>query len=185
MTDSKNLSIELRDLYSKMQSHFYNTKTNHFNYKGMVFDHIDTADENSELMPCDNRIIKNWGHELIIYNSSYCMKYLYVYKDEMCSIHYHELKDEIFHMIKGSVMVELWFPKNFNYYKDINDDEKKNYLINNPTRKVHLYEGRTLHINPMVAHRFTGLADENIIIECSTTDYTHDSKRILNSPEKR
>ena len=49
---------------------------------------------------------KGWGFEKWIVNcSEYCGKLLYFVKGKKCSWHYHKLKDEVFYIQSGKVIV--------------------------------------------------------------------------------
>ena len=51
---------------------------------------------------------KGWGFEKWIVNcSEYCGKLLYFVKDKKCSWHYHELKDEVFYIQSGRILVKF------------------------------------------------------------------------------
>lgn len=54
------------------------------------------------------KIIKPWGYELIIHNSSnYCGKILVIMKNCHTSFHYHKNKNETFYVNKGEVKVRI------------------------------------------------------------------------------
>ena len=49
---------------------------------------------------------KGWGYEKWICNSEeYCGKLLHIIKGKKCSWHYHKLKDEVFYLQSGLLMV--------------------------------------------------------------------------------
>ena len=49
---------------------------------------------------------KGWGFEKWIVNcEEYCGKLLYFVKGRKCSWHYHELKDEVFYIQSGKILV--------------------------------------------------------------------------------
>ena len=51
---------------------------------------------------------KGWGFEKWIVNcDEYCGKLLYMVKGKRCSWHYHKLKDEVFYIQSGKVMVKF------------------------------------------------------------------------------
>ena len=55
---------------------------------------------------CDKFVSKGWGYEHWIVNKEeYCGKLLFFKKGKRCSWHYHKLKDETFHVHKGSLML--------------------------------------------------------------------------------
>ena len=114
--------------------------------------------------PCHKRIQpklvrKKWGHEVIYFNDkNYCMKLLHVNKDIGCSIHLHQDKSESFLCTAGKVAVYL-------YYK------------NGTQQIIELEPGHSIDIPQMLAHRFAGMEDSDLI-ECSTQHFDSDSYRI-------
>ena len=49
---------------------------------------------------------KGWGFEKWIVNcEQYCGKLLYIVKGKRCSWHYHKLKDEVFYIQSGRVLL--------------------------------------------------------------------------------
>ena len=49
---------------------------------------------------------KGWGHELWIINKpEYCGKLLFFEKGKRCSWHHHKIKDEVFYLQSGKMMV--------------------------------------------------------------------------------
>ena len=58
---------------------------------------------------------KGWGYEKWIVNKEeYCGKLLFFNSGKRCSWHYHKLKDEVFYLQSGKLMV---------YYSDEDDIE--------------------------------------------------------------
>ena len=50
---------------------------------------------------------KGWGYEKWIVNKEeYCGKLLYFEKGKRCSWHYHKLKDEVFYLQSGKMIVK-------------------------------------------------------------------------------
>ena len=50
---------------------------------------------------------KGWGYEKWIVNcKEYCGKLLYFHKGKKCSWHYHVLKDEVFYIQSGRVLLK-------------------------------------------------------------------------------
>jgi len=99
------------------------------------------------------RVPKEWGEEHWIVNREYCGKKLVLRKGFRCSLHHHEVKDEVFYVIAGRVLLEL-------------GDE------------VHVLErGDHRHVPPGTVHRFWGLEDAEII-EFSTHHEDADSYRL-------
>ena len=97
-----------------------------------------------------NFVPKGWGFEKwIVNNEEYCGKLLYFVKGKRCSWHYHELKDEVFYIQSGKVLVK---------YSDEDD-------IN-----FHVYRG--------LRHQMIALEDTELF-EFSTQHFDSDSHRII------
>ncbi len=106
---------------------------------------------------------KSWGKEVWYWNSDrYCYKHLYFEKGKGCSFHYHKIKDEVFHVLKGTVTIQ---------YSWGDDIEQVNKRI--------LSEGMIFHVPPMMRHKMVanGLTDA-VLAEVSTTHSEDDSYRI-------
>lgn len=95
---------------------------------------------------------KVWGEEHWIVNTVYCGKKLILRKGFRCSIHWHKIKDEVFYVATGCVLMEV--------------NGKSTVLL--PGDKQHIAIG--------VRHRFTGLEDSEIF-EFSTQHIEEDSYR--------
>jgi len=95
---------------------------------------------------------KAWGKELWIVNGDYCGKKLMLKRGHRCSMHQHKKKDEVFYLIRGTILMEV--------------GDKK--WIMNPEDSV--------HILPNTWHRFTGLTNAQII-EFSSHHEDSDSYR--------
>ena len=55
-----------------------------------------------------NFVPKGWGFEKwIVNNDEYCGKLLYFVKGRRCSWHYHVLKDEVFYVQSGKILVKF------------------------------------------------------------------------------
>ena len=100
----------------------------------------------------DKIIEKAWGHEEIEFNGPLCFKKLHLKKGYRCSVHHHKIKDEVFFIWSGPVLMEV--------------DGKESKL----------WPGDMVHVLPGQKHRFTGLHD-SIIYEFSTHDDPEDSYR--------
>ena len=98
---------------------------------------------------------KNWGEEHWIVNGEYCGKKLVLKKGHRCSLHYHKVKDEVFYVIRGRVLLEL------------------------AAKEEILEAGDHRHVAPGTVHRFSGLDDAEII-EFSTHHEDSDSYRVEN-----
>jgi len=104
-------------------------------------------------MKLKTKIVKKaWGHEEWIWNEDYCGKLLVLKEGYQCSMHYHKVKDEVFYVIRGRVLME-----------------KGN-------EKAILEPGDAVHISPGELHRFTGLTSAQII-EFSSHHSDEDSYR--------
>ena len=95
---------------------------------------------------------KVWGEEQWIVNRDYCGKKLILKKGFRCSIHHHKIKDEMFYVLSGKVLIEV---------------DGENRVLNPGDRQL---------IEPNVKHRFTGLQDSDIM-EFSTHHMEEDSYR--------
>ena len=63
---------------------------------------------------------KGWGFEKWIVNcEEYCGKLLYFAKDKRCSWHYHKLKDEVFYIQSGKILVKYADGDNFHVYRGL------------------------------------------------------------------
>ena len=105
---------------------------------------------------------KGWGHELWIVNKpEYCGKLLFFKKDKRCSWHHHKLKDEVFYLQSGNVMVN---------YSESDNLEKSEYIVLNPGDNFHVYRG--------LRHQILALEDSELF-EFSTQHFDSDSHRIV------
>ncbi len=100
-------------------------------------------------------IKKGWGFEEWIENSPmYCAKWLTIGRGMRCSLHYHEKKFETFYLNDGAVDLEL----DGTVYR--------------------LTPGDIVDIRPYQEHKFTGVDNQNVILEISTQHFESDSIRI-------
>lgn len=105
---------------------------------------------------------KGWGYEKWIVNcEEYCGKLLFISKGKKCSWHYHNLKDEVFYIQKGKIIV---------YYSESDDIETSNKKILEDGDKFHVYRG--------LRHRMEALLDTELF-EFSTQHFDEDSNRII------
>ena len=104
---------------------------------------------------------KGWGWEKWIVNcDKYCGKLLFFEKGKKCSWHYHKIKDEVFYLQTGKLVVKF----------SGNDDlEKAEEIILNPGENFHVYTG--------LRHQMIALEDTELF-EFSTQHYDSDSHRI-------
>lgn len=104
---------------------------------------------------------KGWGYEKWIHNSElYCGKLLYFEKGKKCSWHYHKLKDEVFYVQSGKILV---------YFSRENDIENSNQII--------LEKGDNFHVFKGLRHRMEALENTELF-EFSTQHFDSDSYRI-------
>ncbi len=107
-------------------------------------------------------VSKGWGFEKwIVNNEEYCGKLLYFVKDKRCSWHYHKLKDEVFYVQSGKLLVK---------YSNNDDYEGANQLVLKPGDHFHVYRG--------LRHQMIALEDTELF-EFSTQHFDSDSYRII------
>jgi quercetin dioxygenase-like cupin family protein len=105
---------------------------------------------------------KGWGFEKwIVNNEKYCGKLLYFVKGKRCSWHYHKIKDEVFYIQSGKIMVK---------YSE-NDDLKN-------ASEIILERGDNFHVNVGLRHQMIALEDTELF-EFSTQHFDSDSHRII------
>lgn len=109
-----------------------------------------------------NFVSKGWGFEKWIHNSNlYCGKLLFFVKGKKCSWHYHKLKDEVFYVQSGKLLVR---------YSDDDDLEKASEVI--------LRKGDNFHVNVGLKHQMEALQDTELF-EFSTQHFDSDSYRVI------
>ena len=105
---------------------------------------------------------KGWGFEKWIVNcEEYCGKLLYFVKGKRCSWHYHELKDEVFYIQSGKLLVK---------YSDKDELEEASEVLLGPGDNFHVYRG--------LRHRMIALLDSEVF-EFSTQHFDSDSYRVI------
>jgi mannose-6-phosphate isomerase-like protein (cupin superfamily) len=105
---------------------------------------------------------KGWGYEKWIVNKSeYCGKLLFFEKGKKCSWHKHVLKDEVFYLQSGRMIVR---------YGEDDDIEKSEELM--------LEAGMNFYIYPGLRHQMEALENSELF-EFSTEHFDSDSYRIL------
>ena len=105
---------------------------------------------------------KGWGHEMWIVNKEeYCGKLLVFKKGKKCSWHHHKLKDEVFYLQSGSLIVR------YSEEDDINTAKER---IMKPGDAFHVYIG--------LRHQMEALEDSELF-EFSTQHFDSDSHRII------
>jgi quercetin dioxygenase-like cupin family protein len=85
------------------------------------------------------RVPKVWGEEHWIVNREYCGKKLVLKRGFRCSMHFHKVKDEVFYVIAGKVLLET--------------EHGARVML----------PGDHQHIPQRLLHRFSGLEDSRII----------------------
>ena len=106
-------------------------------------------------------VSKGWGFEKWIVNcEEYCGKLLYIAKNKMCSWHYHKLKDEVFYVQSGKIIVK---------YSENDDLSSAETTI--------LTAGDNFHVYRELRHRIIALEDSEVF-EFSTQHFDEDSHRI-------
>ena len=104
---------------------------------------------------------KGWGYEKWIVNKEeYCGKLLYFEKDKRCSWHYHKLKDEVFYLQSGKMIVK--------YGEDENIDKAE---------ELELLPGMNFHVSRGLKHQMIAIEDSELF-EFSTEHFDTDSYRI-------
>ena len=104
---------------------------------------------------------KGWGFEKWIVNcEKYCGKLLYFVKGKKCSWHYHKIKDEVFYIQSGKILVR------YSHQDDLN---KANVTI--------LEAGDNFHVSIGLRHQMEALEDTELF-EFSTQHFDSDSHRI-------
>jgi quercetin dioxygenase-like cupin family protein len=104
---------------------------------------------------------KGWGWERwIVNNEEYCGKLLFFNEGKRCSWHYHVLKDEVFYLQSGKMIV---------YFSKEDDRESAQELILNPGDNFHVYRG--------LRHQMLALENSELF-EFSTQHFDSDSHRI-------
>ncbi len=105
---------------------------------------------------------KGWGYEKWIVNKEeYCGKLLFFTQGKRCSWHYHVLKDEVFYLQSGKMML---------YFSEDDDITKAEQLILNP--------GDNFYVYPGLRHQMVALEDSELY-EFSTEHFDSDSHRVI------
>tara|TARA_R110002012_G_scaffold241874_1_gene416193 strand:+ start:18630 stop:19007 length:378 start_codon:yes stop_codon:yes gene_type:complete len=116
---------------------------------------------NKNITPEIKFVSKGWGFEKWIVNcEEYCGKLLYFVKGKRCSWHYHKLKDEVFYIQSGKVIVR---------YGRNDEIELASERILKPGDNFHVYRG--------LRHQIEALEDTELF-EFSTQHFDSDSHRI-------
>ena len=105
---------------------------------------------------------KGWGWERWVVNcEEYCGKLLFFEQGKRCSWHYHKLKDEVFYLQSGKMMI---------YYSTDDDISEAQQLVLTAGENFHVYRG--------LRHQMVALEDSELF-EFSTQHFDSDSYRIL------
>jgi len=105
---------------------------------------------------------KGWGFEKwIVNNERYCGKLLYLVKGKRCSWHYHKLKDEVFYVQTGKIMLK--------YSNEDNLEDAKEIILE---------KGDNFHVPVGLRHQMLALEDTELF-EFSTQHFDSDSHRII------
>lgn len=108
-----------------------------------------------------NHVDKGWGWERwVVNNEEYCGKLLFFKANKRCSWHYHILKDEVFYLQSGLMVVK---------YSEEDDLENAEQVILNPGDNFHVYRG--------LRHQMVAIQDSELF-EFSTQHFDSDSYRI-------
>ena len=105
---------------------------------------------------------KGWGYEKWIVNKpEYCGKLLFFNKGKRCSWHYHEIKDEVFYVQSGKLLVKY----------GLDDDlEKAEEIVLNRGDNFYIYRG--------LRHQMIAL-EQTELFEFSTEHFDEDSYRVI------
>lgn len=104
---------------------------------------------------------KGWGFEKwLVNNEKYCGKLLYFVKGKKCSWHYHKIKDEVFFIQSGKLLVT--------YGLTDNKEESESIVL---TR------GDSFHVATGLRHQMIALEDTEMF-EFSTQHFDEDSYRV-------
>ena len=105
---------------------------------------------------------KGWGYERWIVNKpEYCGKLLYFNKGKRCSWHYHVLKDEVFYLQSGKLLVK--------HSNSDNIEQASETILN---------AGDNFYVPPGLRHQMIALENSELF-EFSTEHFDEDSYRII------
>ena len=111
---------------------------------------------------CIPYVSKGWGYEKWIVNKEeYCGKLLVFYKGMKCSYHYHKIKDEVFYLQSGKMIIR---------YGDTDDIDSCKTTI--------LHPGMNFHIPVGLRHQMEASEDSELF-EFSTQHFDSDSYRVI------
>jgi mannose-6-phosphate isomerase-like protein (cupin superfamily) len=105
---------------------------------------------------------KGWGYEKWVVNKEeYCGKLLYFVKGKRCSWHYHKVKDEVFYLQSGKMIVR---------FSEEDDIQKAEEILLEP--------GQNFYVYPGLRHQMAALENSELY-EFSTEHFDEDSYRIV------
>ena len=105
---------------------------------------------------------KGWGHEKWIVNKKeYCGKLLFFKSGKKCSWHYHKVKDEVFYLQSGEIVVRHSFEDDLN-----------------TSQVTVLKPGDSFHIPVGLRHQMIANKDSELF-EFSTQHFEEDSYRLI------
>ena len=118
--------------------------------------------EQKVLQPVIKYVKKGWGYEKWIVNKKeYCGKLLFFEEGKKCSWHVHKLKDEVFYLQSGRMIVR---------YSENDDIQLAEEIILEP--------GMNFYIYPGLRHQMEAL-EKSELFEFSTEHFDSDSYRII------
>ena len=65
----------------------------------------------------------------IVNKEEYCGKILFFAKGKKCSWHYHKLKDEVFYIRKGKLLVKYGYDEDLSKAEEVVLDEGDNFYV--------------------------------------------------------
>jgi mannose-6-phosphate isomerase-like protein (cupin superfamily) len=114
------------------------------------------------MQPIIKYVKKGWGYEKWIVNKKeYCGKLLFFEEGKKCSWHVHKLKDEVFYLQSGRMIVR---------YSESDNIENAEEII--------LETGMNFYIYPGLRHQMEALENSELF-EFSTEHFDSDSYRII------
>ena len=106
---------------------------------------------------------KGWGYEKWIVNKEeYCGKLLFLREGKRCSWHYHVLKDEVFYVQSGKILIK--------FSEDDDIEGASEFVLN---------QGENFHVHRGLRHQMLALEDTELF-EFSTQHFDSDSHRVIN-----
>ena len=119
-------------------------------------------------MDFPHKVKKDWGYEIWFANDrekNYCGKELFIEAHHRFSYHYHLVKDEVFYLVSGLVLVEFGSGDKLPPPKDF-------------MHRMILTPGDRFHVPTGMRHRVTSYDEDSRLIEVSTFHRDEDSIRI-------